>query len=123
MAQFYRPAEAAFLPSVVPAHELVTANALNGVSLNVARLGGPPVGALLVALGGLHTVVIVEAASFLVAATTVVLMRSAHHDKRLPEPFVRHAPPEVQASQARRRPPAAGGSTQPEVLVAITSRH
>jgi MFS family permease len=77
VAQFYRPAEAAFLPSVVPAHELVTANALNGISLNVARLGGPPLGALLVALGGLHSVVIVDAASFVVAATTVLLMRSA----------------------------------------------
>jgi MFS family permease len=76
VGQFYRPAEVAFLPVVVPAEQLVTANALNGLSVNMARLGGPPIGALLVALGGLTSVVLVDAASFLIAATSVLLVRS-----------------------------------------------
>src|SRR5919204_199899 len=73
--QFYRPAEGALVPLLVPESELVTANALNGLSMNVARLAGPPLGALLVVLGGLSTVVLVDAASFLFGALTLLLVR------------------------------------------------
>ena len=73
--QFYRPAEGALVPLLVPESELVTANALNGLSMNVARLTGPPLGALLVVLGGLSAVVLVDAASFLLGALTLLLVR------------------------------------------------
>jgi MFS family permease len=82
VVQFYQPAEGALLPSVVPADELVAANTLNGLSMNVARLGGPPLGALLVAVGGLHGVVLADAATFLIAAGTVALVRLATHGPR-----------------------------------------
>ena len=73
--QFYRPAEGALVPLLVPRAELATANALNGLSMNVARLAGPPLGAFLVALGGLTGVVLVDAASFFFGALTLVLVR------------------------------------------------
>jgi Na+/melibiose symporter-like transporter len=77
VAQFYRPAEAAILPCVVGDADLVRANAMNALNTNVARLVGPGIGALLVALGGLQAVALVDAASFAVAALTVSLVRVA----------------------------------------------
>jgi MFS family permease len=77
VAQFYRPAEAAILPCVVEEMDLVRANALNGLNMNVARLVGPGLGALLVALGGLTAVALVDAASFALAALSVMLVRVA----------------------------------------------
>jgi MFS family permease len=74
IVQFYRPAEGALLPRLVGEDELVTANALTGLNMNIARLGGPPLGALLVALSGLLGVVLVDAASFFVAAVALALV-------------------------------------------------
>lgn len=85
VAQVYQPAEGALLPLIVPDEDLITANALNGLSMNVARLCGPPLGALLVATGGLTAVVVVDAASFMVAAGSVWLVRataSGHASQR-----------------------------------------
>jgi len=73
--QFYRPAEGALVPTLVPHTELLTANALNGLSMNVARLAGPPLGAFLVALSELSGVVLVDAASFLLGALTLLLVK------------------------------------------------
>jgi predicted MFS family arabinose efflux permease len=73
--QFYRPAEGALVPTLVPQRELLTANALNGLSMNVARLAGPPLGAFLVALSGLSGVVVLDAASFLLGALTLLLVK------------------------------------------------
>jgi MFS family permease len=89
VAQFYRPAEAALLPAVVPEEQLVSANALNGLSMNVARLAGPGIGALLVAFGGLTAVALVDAASFAVAALTVSLVRTAAPQNGAAEPVWR----------------------------------
>jgi MFS family permease len=61
VAQFYRSAEAALVPNVVPANELVAANGLNGFSMNAARLAGPAIGSVLVALEGLRGVVLFDA--------------------------------------------------------------
>jgi len=79
VVRFYQPAEGALLPRVVPDDELIAANALNGFSMSVARLAGPPLGALLVALGGLSGVVLVDAMSFFIAAGCVVLARVQRH--------------------------------------------
>jgi len=77
VAQFYRPAEAAILPSIVEADDLARANALTGLSVNVTRLVGPATGAGLVALGGLEAIAVFDAASFAVAALTVLLVRAS----------------------------------------------
>ena len=75
VAQFYKPAEGAFLPRLVPQADLAAANALNGLIVNMARLGGPSLGALLAATSGLEGIALFDAASFLVAAASVALVR------------------------------------------------
>jgi MFS family permease len=90
IVQFYRPAEGALLPRLVPEADLVAANALNGLNMNLARLAGPPLGALLVQASGLAGVVVVDAGSFFVAALTVSLVRV-------------HAPPETSATCQRSK--------------------
>src|ERR1700681_760842 len=45
IVQFYKPDEGALLPQLVPPEDLVAANALNSLNMNVARLVGPVIGA------------------------------------------------------------------------------
>ena len=75
--QLFAPAEQAMVPHVVPAHDLVAANALNGQNRQVARLVGAAVGGALAALGGIFLVALVDLVSYLVAAGLVVLIRVA----------------------------------------------
>jgi MFS family permease len=75
IVQFYKPAEGALLPRLVPSEELVVANALNSLNTNLARLVGPSLGALLVSLGGIGGVVLVDAGSFFVAGLILVVVR------------------------------------------------
>jgi len=75
LVQFYKPAEVALLPRLVPACELGAANALNGLILNLARLVGPALGALLAAWLGLAGIALVDAASFLIAGLCVAVAR------------------------------------------------
>jgi Na+/melibiose symporter-like transporter len=79
VVQFYKPAEGALLPRLVPPEELVAANALTGLNMNLARLVGPAIGALLVSLAGIGGVVLVDAASFFLAAGTLLLVRVEAH--------------------------------------------
>lgn len=71
---FFGPAENAFLPSLVNRDNLVTANALNALNNNLARLIGPAVGGLIVSYFGLAGVVVFDVASYLVAATLITLI-------------------------------------------------
>jgi predicted MFS family arabinose efflux permease len=75
VVQFYKPAEGALLPRLVPSEDLVAANALNSLNMNLARLAGPPLGALLVSLAGIGGVVLVDASSFFLAAVMLLLIR------------------------------------------------
>jgi MFS family permease len=75
VVQFYRPAEGALLPRLVPPEELVAANAMNSLNSNLARLVGPALGALLVSIGGIGAVVVVDASSFFVSAAILLLVR------------------------------------------------
>jgi MFS family permease len=74
VASFSQPAESALLPSLVPAEELVPANALNVLNNRIGRLVGTPLGAVLLGLGGLEMVVVVDALSFVGAAALVAAM-------------------------------------------------
>ena len=76
LQQFVGPAEDALLPRLVDEEQLVPANALNALNDNLARLGGPPLGALLYAGAGIGGVVVADALSFLVAALLVGLVRA-----------------------------------------------
>jgi Na+/melibiose symporter-like transporter len=68
LTQINDPAALALLPRVVSADQLTTANAANSTSASLARLIGSPLGGLAVGLGGIGTVVAVDAASFLLVA-------------------------------------------------------
>jgi Na+/melibiose symporter-like transporter len=76
LAQFFVAAEAALVPGLVPATDLVTANALNGQSRDIARLVGAGLGGVVAGLGGIALLTGVDAASFAVAAALLTLVRS-----------------------------------------------
>lgn len=65
------PAEQALVPHLVPADQLVPANAVNGQARNVARLVGSGLGGVTAAWGGLPALAVVDAVTFLAAAALV----------------------------------------------------
>src|ERR671933_571238 len=70
-AIFNEPAENSLLPDLVEEERLVTANSLNAMNNDLARLIGPALGGLVVGWFGLVGVVVVDAASYLIAAALV----------------------------------------------------
>ena len=78
LEQLFRPAEAALLPNLLESGsgDLVTANALNGMNNQLARIIGPVVGGVAVTAGGLALVTLVDAVSFVVAAGLLLAIRS-----------------------------------------------
>ncbi len=78
LEQLFVPAEMALLPNLLEGgqEELVTANALSGVNRHLARLIGPAIGGVVVALGGLSAVAVLDAASFLLAAGLIAAIRT-----------------------------------------------
>ena len=78
LAQLFEPAEAALLPNLVEGEaDLVTANALNGMNNQLARIIGPAIGGVAVAMGGLTLVAVVDAVSFIAAALLLLAIRSS----------------------------------------------
>jgi len=73
--QLLFPAEQAMMPHVVPAEDLVSANAMNGQNRQVARLVGAALGGVLAAVGGIFLVALVDLVSYLVAAGLVMAIR------------------------------------------------
>ena len=70
--QFFNPAQNALLPTLVPAEQLVTANSLNSLSFELARLVGPALGGVVGATLGLNGIVALDSASFLIAALLIM---------------------------------------------------
>ena len=83
LSAFSLPAETSLLPQLVPAEELVAANALNTLNNRIGRLVGLPVGAGVYAVSGLGTVALLDAATFVTAAALVSLVghRSVRPDE------------------------------------------
>jgi len=75
LQQFFRPAEQSLIPVLVEPKQLVTANALNSQTGDIARLVGAGIGGLLAGLGGLPLLALVDAATFLVAMGLIVRVR------------------------------------------------
>jgi MFS family permease len=69
------PAEQALVPHLVPADDLVSANAVNGQAANIARLVGGSLGGVTAAWGGLPALAVVDAVTFAVAAALVSAIR------------------------------------------------
>lgn len=76
LAQVNNPASFAIVPRIVPSDQLVTANSANSAASSIARLIGSPLGGIAVALGGLATVVAIDAISFLAVAAVTTLVRA-----------------------------------------------
>ncbi|MDQ2741080.1 MAG: MFS transporter [Chloroflexota bacterium] len=68
-------AETALLPTLVDERLLLSANSLNAVSLNMARLTGPALAGLIVGTFGLPAVVLIDMASYTLAAAMTALVR------------------------------------------------
>ena len=82
----YSPAESALLPTVVDEEHLATANALNSLNDNIARIAGPLIGALLYAWLGIRGIALANMVSFLGAALLVSMVAlAATTSRRLPE--------------------------------------
>jgi MFS family permease len=75
IAQFFRPAENALLPTLVGEEHLLAANSMNALNNNLARLLGPALGGVLALAVGLTGVALVDAATFLIAAILIALIR------------------------------------------------
>lgn len=75
VSRFFFPARTAALPAIVPSEQLTRANAALSFSDAVARLGGPAVGGVLVAVSGAYGAVAVDAASYLVSAALLAGVR------------------------------------------------
>jgi MFS family permease len=78
LSQFVGPAEHALLPRLVAEDQLGVANSLNTLNSNIARLGGPALGAIAAVTLGLSGATLLDAASFAVAAGLIALIGGAH---------------------------------------------
>jgi len=74
ISQFFGPAENALLPQLVDESHLIAANSLNSLNNNLARLGGPALGGLLLGSLGFRNVVIIDSVSFLFSGIMIALI-------------------------------------------------
>jgi MFS family permease len=65
------PASFALIPRVVADDQLVSANAAAATGQSISRLVGAPLGGIIIGVGGLNTVVLVDAITFLVVAIAI----------------------------------------------------
>ena len=72
---FFGPANNALLPQLVGKDELVTANSLDALGENVARILGPALGGALLAAVGLGAVALIDVGSYLIGAGLVFLIQ------------------------------------------------
>jgi Na+/melibiose symporter-like transporter len=80
--QFFVPAQQSALPSLTDDSWLVTANALNGQTSDIARLVGSAAGGVLAAAGGLVALTFADFASFMLAAALIARIPAAQRTSR-----------------------------------------
>jgi len=96
---FAMPALSAFLPETVPKADLQAANSVYQGTRTLALIGGPALGALLIAVGGTTTAFAFDAVSFAVSAT---LLWSARGGVSTPRPRERKPSVIVQVREGWR---------------------
>ncbi|MGI8664461.1 MAG: MFS transporter [Jatrophihabitans sp.] len=74
LTQFFLPAEAAVIPSLVDEADLITANAVNSQTRDTARLVGSAIGGILASTAGVTGLTFLDAGSFLTAAILLLLI-------------------------------------------------
>ena len=83
-AALLAPTWSAVVPDLVPAEELQSAVALNGIAINVSRAIGPAIAGLLVAAVGAWLVFILNALSYIGIIAVLVRWRREHRKSSLP---------------------------------------
>ena len=105
------PAWQAIIPELVPRRDLLSALALNGIGINLARAVGPALGGLVVALAGSGAAFLLNSLSFVGVVLVLYRWRRPAHRSALPAErlwgamaaglrYVRHAP-DLRAVMAR----------------------
>ena len=89
--QFFGPANNALLPRLVGKERLLTANALDTLGENTARLIGPAIGGALLSWLGLYSVAVFEAIGMLAAAFLIGLIVVPEDDEEKTVPAARTA--------------------------------
>src|SRR5215207_8565496 len=79
VGQFFNPAKGALIPQLVDESQLMPANSLNSLGVELTRLIGAPLGGALMALMGLESVVVVDCVSFVVSALLIGLIATPDH--------------------------------------------
>ena len=74
-SRFFGPANNALLPTLVGEEHLLSANSLDSLGENSARLIGPALGGVLLASAGLNSVIFLDITSYLMAALLMFLMQ------------------------------------------------
>jgi MFS family permease len=72
---FDLPARQALLPNLVPREDLPNAISLNTIMIQIASVGGPALGGLVIAAGGVAWVYAINAVSFLIVIAALLMMR------------------------------------------------
>jgi len=86
---FFRPAYGAVLPTIVPAERLAVANSLSATSVNFARVVGPGLGGVLVAVAGPRPAFLIDAATFGVSLLTLTRLREPAQQPAPRRPMLR----------------------------------
>jgi MFS family permease len=86
---FLHPALSALIPELVPADILQAGNALRGTSRQIALLGGPVAGGLLVAVGGPPLAFGADAATFFASFVALAFAASPKREPPAPAPLLR----------------------------------
>jgi DHA3 family tetracycline resistance protein-like MFS transporter len=87
-AAFFQPAMTAIIPELVPAQVLQSGNAINGLSFQSARVAGPVVGGLIVAVAGPPVAFAIDAATFFVSFIALWLARPPLREPGPAAPFL-----------------------------------
>jgi len=74
VGQFFNPAKGALIPQLVDEQQLMPANSLNSLGVELTRLIGAPIGGALMALMGLASVVVLDCISFVLSALLIGLI-------------------------------------------------
>jgi MFS family permease len=82
VSQFFQQAENAFLPRLVEEEDLLTANSLNALNNNLARLVGPALGGAVMGGFGITAVVLIDVLGFLAAAVLISRIRTSGEVER-----------------------------------------
>ena len=85
---FFLPAMTAIIPELVPPDILQSGNAVRGLSRQMARIGGPVIGGLIVALSGPPLAFAIDAATFFASFAVLWLARPPRREPPPPAPFL-----------------------------------